>query len=178
MLRLACAGVVLAGSGWYILHRLQGFDGSAVLTGLRVLTPWQLAVALGAVATAFAAVAGQERAIVAHLGLSLPVGRGGRAAAAAAAVSQTVGFGPVVGALVRRRLLREVTRGQSFAISAGMTLGFFAGLGLLTLTAFAVVPGLPQRGPAQGLLALVLAGFVASCWMRRIRCSTWALSMR
>ena len=169
-MRLALLGLVLAGSGWYLLQRLHGFDGPAVLAGLGDLSPGQGVVALLAVATAFVAVAGQERAVVAHLGLCLPAGRAGRAAAAAAAVSQTVGFGPVVGALMRRRLLAEVTLGQSFAISAGITLGFFAGLGLLTLVSFAVVPdlpdlpglpGLPHRALAQGLLVVVLAGFAA-----------------
>ena len=148
---------MLVASGWFVLDRLPGFDGAAVVAGLRGLAPGQVLLALVAVATAFAAVAGQERAVVAHLGLGLPPGRAGQAAAAA----QTVGFGPVVGALVRRRMLAEVTLAQSFAISAGITLGFFAGLGLLTLAAFAVLPGLPQRGAALGLLVLVLAGLVA-----------------
>ena len=161
LIRLGLAGLVLAGSGWYLIHRLHGFDGPAVLVGLGNLSLVQVGIALVAVATAFAAVAGQERAVVAHRGLDLPGGRAGRAAAAAAAVSQTVGFGPVVGALVRRRLLAEVTLGQSFAMSAGITLGFFAGLGLLTLVGFAVVPGLPHRALAQGLLVVALAGLAA-----------------
>ena len=151
--------MVLAGSLWYVWHRMQGLDGGAVLAGLGQLSQAQVVIALLAVATAFVAVAGQERAIVAHLGLNLPQGRAGRAAAAA--VAQTVGFGPVVGTLVRRRLLAEVTLGQSFAISAGMTLGFFAGLAVLTLASFAVLPGMPQRALAQAVLALVLAGFAA-----------------
>lgn len=140
---------------------MTGFDIAAVLAGLGDLSVGQVAAAMLAVATAFAAVAGQERAVAAHLGLGLPSGRAGRAAAAAAAVSQTVGFGPVVGALVRRRLLREVTLGQSFAISAGITLGFFAGLGLLVLGVFAVVPGLPHRMLAQTVLVAVLTGIAA-----------------
>ena len=160
MLRLALLGGVLAGSLGYILQRLQGGDGAAALAGVRDLSLWQVAGALAAVATAFVAVAGQERAVVAWLGLSLPRGRAGRAAAVAAAVSQTAGFGPVIGALVRRRMLGEVTLGQSFAISAGITLGFFAGLGVLALVSFAVMPGVPRQGLAQGLLAAVLAGLV------------------
>lgn len=156
-LRLALVGAVLAGSFWVVQHRLAEFNEAAVLAALGQLGLWQVVVALVAVATAFAAVAGQERAVVAHLGLVLPPGRAATTAAAAAAVSQTVGFGPIVGALVRRRLMREVTLGQSFAISAGITLGFFAGLGLLVLTAFAVLPGLPHRVLAQVGVLMVLA---------------------
>ena len=159
--------MVLAGSGWCIAPRLEGFDGAAVLAVLTGLTVGQVVIALAAVATAFAAVAGQERAVVAYLGLSLPAGRAGRAAAAAAAVAQTVGFGPVVGALVRRRLLGEVTLGQSFAISAWITLGFFVGLGLLILVSFAVLPGLPFQALAQAALVAVMVVLTALALSRR-----------
>ena len=152
---------------WYIRHRLQGVDLAAALAGLTDLAAWQVVAALAAVALAFVAVAGQERAVVAWLGLSLPAGRAGQAAAAAAAVSQTLGFGPVIGALVRRRMLREVTLGQSFAISAGITLGFFAGLGLLALVSFAVMPGVARQGVAQGLLAVLVGGLVVLALSQR-----------
>lgn len=165
MLRLALLAGVLAGSGWYLAHRLQGFDAAAVMAGLAALAPGRIALALAAVALAFAAVAGQERAIAAHLALRIDPWRAGRAAAASAAVLQTLGFGPVVGALIRRRLLPEITLVQSFAISAGITLGFFGGLGMMILAAWAWVPGLPHRAWAAAGLALamaVLAGLALS----------------
>ena len=161
MLRLGLLGLVLVASLWVVTERLDWGDLAQALAGLRELSLWQVVAALAAVSLAFFAVAGQERAVVAWLGLHLPQGRAGRTAVAAAAVSQTLGFGPVVGALVRRRLLREVTLGQSFAISAGMTLGFFAGLGLLVLVSYALMPGVAQRGPALGLLGALLVGLGA-----------------
>ncbi|MFD1809260.1 hypothetical protein ACFSHQ_17895 [Gemmobacter lanyuensis] len=78
---------------------------------------------------AFIAVAGQEREIVRAMGLAAP--RVGRVGAAAAAVSQTLGFGPVIGAILRRRLRPDLTVAQSVAISGTITLAFFAGIGLL-----------------------------------------------
>ncbi len=158
MARLILLACVLAGSVWYLGPRLPGFD--AVAGGLGQLRAGQVIVALLAVAVAFAAVAGQERAIVDHLGLRLPRGRASRAAAAAAAVAQTVGFGPLIGAVVRRRLLPELTLGQSLAISVGITLGFFAGIGVLILVACAISHAMPQRGLAQAGLA-ALAGVLA-----------------
>lgn len=148
---------VLALSGWYLAQRLQGFDLAEVRAALLALAPGRIALALGAVALAFVAVAGQERAVMAHL--ALPVGRwrGARAAAASAAVSQTLGFGPVLGALVRRRLLPELTLLQSFAVSAGITLGFFGGLGLFVLALWAFVPGMAHRGLSAAGLGLMLA---------------------
>ena len=161
--RIALICGVLAASGLFIADHLQGFDRAALWLALGGLSMWQVLVSLAAVAVAFVAVAGQERAIVAHL--ALPVARGGRAAAAAAAVSQTVGFGPVVGAIVRRRLVPDLTLGQSFAISAGITLGFFAGLGVLVLASVALVPGTAHQIAAMGALmgiAAVLAALALS----------------
>jgi len=74
-------------------------------------------------------------------------------------VAQTVGFGPVVGAIVRRRLLPSLSMGQSFAISAGITLTFFLGLGLLTLGAAAFGPETGYRSEARAaFVVLILAG--------------------
>ena len=153
--RIALICGVLVASGLFIADHLQGFDRAALWLALGGLSIWQVLVSLAAVAVAFVAVAGQERAIVAHL--ALPVARGGRAAAAAAAVSQTVGFGPVVGAIVRRRLVPDLTLGQSFAISAGITLGFFAGLGVLVLASVALVPGTAHQIAAMGALMVIAA---------------------
>lgn len=153
--------LVLAASGYVASGRLTALDLRALLDEMASLTPVQMVGALLAVLLAFVAVAGQERAVVGHMGIDLDKGRGARAAMAAAAVSQTAGFGPVVGAIIRRRLLPELGLGQSFAISAGMALGFFAGLGLLALTCFALVPDMPHQGLARVLLVLGVLGAVA-----------------
>jgi phosphatidylglycerol lysyltransferase len=167
VLRLLLLAAVLAGSGWYLAERLQGFDVGAVLAALTALTPGRIGLALGAVALAFVAVAGQERAIAAHLALRLNPWRAGRAAAASAALSQALGFGPVLGALFRRRLLPEITLVQSFAISAGITLGFFGGLALCVLAAWAAVPGAAHRGWAAAGLAVGLAMLAALALSRQ-----------
>lgn len=152
---------------WYLSHRLAAFDLSAVRDSLSSLAPARIALALVAVALAFLAVAGQERAIAAHLALKVEPWRGARAAAASAALSQALGFGPVLGALVRRRLLPEVTLAQSFAISAGITLGFFGGLGLFLLALWTALPGEPHRGAAGLGLTLALGLLLAMALSRR-----------
>jgi phosphatidylglycerol lysyltransferase len=86
---------------------------------------------------------------------------------AAAAVSQTAGFGPVVGAIVRRRLLPELTMAQSFAVSACMTVGFFGGIGLLALAAAALVPGMPHQCWSQMALALAVVAVLGWSGLRR-----------
>ncbi len=167
MLRAGLIGLVLVASGLFIAHRLQGFAWAQAGQDLRALSAGQIGLALLAVATAFVAVAGQERAALACLALPVARGRGAGAAMAAAAVSQTAGFGPVVGAIVRRRLLPELTMAQSFAVSACMTVGFFGGIGLLALAAAALVPGMPHQGWAQGALALAVVAVLGWSGLRR-----------
>ncbi|HCY99529.1 MAG: hypothetical protein A3D16_00880 [Rhodobacterales bacterium RIFCSPHIGHO2_02_FULL_62_130] len=137
---------------------MDDFSGQAILDSLADLSAGQVTGALVAVALAFFAVAGQERAVVQHLGLDIAPAAGGKAAVAAAAVSQTAGFGPLVGAIIRRKLVPGLSLGQSFAISLGMAIGFFTGLGLLALACFAVMPAMPYQGWARLLLALIGIG--------------------
>jgi uncharacterized membrane protein YbhN (UPF0104 family) len=146
---------------------MQGIDRAAVLGGLGGLSANQILAALAATVVAFVAVAGQERAVVAHLGLRLPRRQAGYAAAAAAAVSQTVGFGPLIGAMVRRRLLPGLTMRQSFTVSAGIAAGFFAGLGMFSLASLAMTPGLPYRGLASAALGTAAMATLGMCLVRR-----------
>lgn len=157
MVRAVMICAVLTASAVFMAHRLQGFGWAAAWSGVAGLSAGQIGLAILAVALAFVAVAGQERAVLAHLALPVARGPGWRAAVAAAAVSQTVGFGPVVGAIVRQRLLPGLTMGQSFAISACITVGFFAGICLLALAGFAMMPG---HVMARGLLMVAVLGLV------------------
>lgn len=144
---------------------MGNFHGQSILDSLTALSAGQILAALAAVALAFLAVAGQERAVVQHLGLDIPAATAGKAAIAAAAVSQTAGFGPVVGAIIRRKLVPGLSLGQSFAISLGMAIGFFAGLGLLALACFALVPAMPHQGWARlALFGLGLGAVVMALW--------------
>jgi phosphatidylglycerol lysyltransferase len=150
--------LVLAALGlsWLVLRgQFDGITGAAVWLHLSALDPARAAAALAMVALAFLAVAGQERAALAHLALDIAPGRQRLAAMAAASVSQTVGFGPVVGAILRRRALPELTLAQSAAVSAAITLGFFAGLCVILLACAALRPGLPLHDAAPALLAVL-----------------------
>lgn len=150
---------------WFSRHHLSGLDPAKLWASLVALTPLQWAVALLATLGAFLCVAGQERAIIQHLGYRVDPAHGRGAAMAAAAVSQTLGFGPVVGAIVRRRLLPDLTTAQSFAISAAITLFFFAGLGMLLLALIAIHPIHPLREEARVLLIVCSAlGVGVALW--------------
>ncbi len=149
----------VATSLWLGAAELLELSLSDLWASLRRLSALQWAGSLAATALAFLAVAGQERAVVAHLGLRPEPRRARAAAMAAAAIGQALGFGPVVGAIVRQRLLPEITAAQSFAISATITLAFFLGLTVLVLASAALVPGLPYRIEATlALIGIVVAG--------------------
>lgn len=163
MVKLMATLVVLAFCLWISRDHLEGLEPATLRKAISDLTPLQWLGALGATTIAFLCVAGQERAITLHLGYRLDPTHARGAAMAAAAVSQTLGFGPLVGAIVRRRLLPDLTGTQSFAISAAITLFFFTGLGLLFLGLVAIHPIHPFRQEARWLLAgAILTGIVVS----------------
>lgn len=133
-------------------------DGAAVIGALCGIEPLTWVAAMLAVVISFFAVAGQERAVMAHLGHAIDRRRGLTAAMATAAVSQTVGFGPLVGTVVRKRMLPELSVTQAAQVSLLITLGFFVGLGLLLLFLQAIAVG--------GLVGLVLVLVVSRLALR------------
>ena len=124
-----------------------------------------------AVAISFAAVGGQEAALTRHLGLGPPTRRGLAAGIAAAAIGQTLGLGPVIGALVRWRMVPGLTLWQATRLSVAMAIGFMAALLLLAGLVMAVAPGHGQQKAGQAILAvtavLILLAAVRPRWLPR-----------
>lgn len=163
LLRLASLALRLGGTLtvvgiclWFLGTRLQGFDAAEVWAEIGRLYPWQWAGGIAAVAVAFLAVARQERVILRHLGLHVDGVHLAATAMATAGVSQAVGFGPVVGALLRARMLKQITLRQSFLVSAATTIGFFSGAGLLTLGLMAA-----NGSVLAGVATVAILGLVA-----------------
>jgi phosphatidylglycerol lysyltransferase len=163
ILRLSLPLAAVLVSGAILSAHFADLPHNTVLDGILALPLPRLACALLLVAAAFVAVAGQERAVMTHLGIVVPPGHGRAAAAATATVSQMVGFGPFVGAIVRRRLLPHLTLAQSFQVSVGITLGFFGGLALMWL---ALVAGQGSL-PAAAAFAALVAGYAALAALQR-----------
>lgn len=141
---------------WFGADLFAHLQLDLILAALQGLSIWQWLGGILAAGLAYLGAAGQERAVMAHLGLHIPRARGRRAAMATAAISQTVGFGPVVGAVVRRRLLPELSLRQSFGVSAAITLCFFAGIALLLGAVQAVAAAGLQGVMAIAALACIL----------------------
>lgn len=179
LLRLMLVAGLVGLCLWQMAGHVQMLDPARIDAALRGLSALQWLGGLGAALVAFVAVAGQERAACAHLGLAVERGAGLRAAMASAAISQTVGFGPVVGAIVRRRLLPGLSIAQSALVSLTITLGFFAGLGallgLLLLHSMAGVAGLLALVP---VVVLGLAGLRILPDAARQRLPGWTVALR
>jgi len=160
VLRLGFVTALVAFCLWQVSDHARSLDAGRIADALHGLSALQWLGGLLASVVAYVAVAGQERAAFVHLGLAVDPGAGRRAAMAAAAISQTAGFGPVVGAIVRRRLLPGLTIAQSAMVSVAITVGFFAGLGalvgLLALYHAAGVAGIAAIVPVLALAALAL----------------------
>lgn len=148
---------------WFLGGHLADLDHTAVMRALRTLTPLQWAGGVLATMLAFVAVSRQERVIMRHFGLRPDPRHAAGAAMAAAAISQTVGFGPLVGAVVRVRLLPELGAKQSFLVSTAITIGFFAGAGLVMLgwLALSGQAGMRWLGVLGLLVAVALIAAVA-----------------
>ncbi len=136
--RLAKPGAtLLVGGGmlWLLGTRLGTLDLLAVRDAVYDVSALQWALALAAVMVSFLAVGGQERVLHRHLGTGISGAQAFQAGMAAGAISQTAGFGPLTGALVRWRLLPGLTLWQATRLSAALTLGFLSSLALLAALA-------------------------------------------
>lgn len=138
-----------------LLARLGPLDPIAIHGALRELGPAHWGLALCAVAVSFAAVGGQERVLHRHLGTGIAPARAFWAGMAAGAVSQTAGFGPLTGALVRWRMLPGLTLWQATRLSTALTVAFLSSLALL---ASAVLVALPATGYAPLGWAILTVG--------------------
>ncbi|GGH47258.1 DUF2156 domain-containing protein [Frigidibacter albus] len=140
-------------------EKAAALDLAAVGAALAGVSALQWLAAVAATAISFAALAQYDVLIHRQLGTALPEAQVRHAGAAAIALSQTLGFGIVTGALVRWRMLPGTSLGQATRIAAQVALAFLAGWAVVTAAAVAVLPvAVPG---ARGMALAVLAGFGA-----------------
>lgn len=154
---------------WALLREeLAALDASRVLEGASAHRPGTLlAVALLA-ALSWSAVSAYDVIALRAAGLRLKPLRAMACGLAASGLGQTLGFGLLVGAFVRWRMLRGdgLTPLRAARAAATVALGFFGGLAALLVASAAVFPEVATRlealpawaGPAAALA--VVAAFV------------------
>lgn len=156
--RPALTVTIGAGLVWLLMSRLSHLDPTAIRDAIRDVTALQWALSLAAVAVSFLAIGGQERVLHRHLGTGISGAQAFHAGMAAGAVSQTAGFGPLTGALVRWRLLPGLTLWQATRISVAMTLGFLSSLATLAALALVTLQPAPYAPLGWAILTVAALG--------------------
>lgn len=154
---------------WLLVTRLGHLDPAAIRDAVLDVSASQWALSLAAVIVSFLAVGGQERVLHRHLGTGMAGLHAFHAGMAAGAVSQTAGFGPVTGALIRWRLLPGLTLWQATRLSLAMTVGFLASLATLAALVLSTVQATPYAPLAHAVLAVaclaLLLGALRPTWL-------------
>jgi len=163
----------LALMGLFVLalhEKAAALDLAAVGAALATVSPLQWLGSVAATAVSFAALAQYDVLIHRQLGAALPERQVRRAGAAAIALSQTLGFGIVTGALVRWRMLPGTSLGQATRITALVALAFLAGWAVVTAAVVALLPMVPgARWMALAVLAGVAALVTVGFWRPQLR---------
>ncbi len=145
---------------WALRDRVASLDPAAILAAFAQVSAVQWAVAILATFLSFAALAQYDALIHRMLATGTDPRAARRAGWAAIALSQTIGFGLVSGALVRWRMLPATSLAQATKITATVAATFLAAWAVLTAHVLLLVPvrlpGLPLLA-VQGLALFGLA---------------------
>lgn len=135
--------------------RLRGLDTAALLDALGRVSAGGAVAAIGFAVLSFAAVARYD--VLVHrllaTGQDEPAAR--RAGFAATAISQTTGFGLLVGTLVRLRLMPGLPLGLAAAVTATAAFLFLGGWAVVTSAAVVALPSEATRELAPLALAVL-----------------------
>ncbi|WP_114286074.1 phosphatidylglycerol lysyltransferase domain-containing protein [Candidatus Halocynthiibacter alkanivorans] len=157
---------VVALFAWMLRHKLAELDIPAIGNALSSVSPAQWALAALASAGSFWAVGRYDSVLHRQLGTGIDTGAARRSGAAAIALAQTLGFGPVTGALVRWRMLPELSLWQASRVSVAVSLSFLAGWSVVVAIAVLIFqPPLPLARPlAAAALGVAVFLGVVSLW--------------
>jgi phosphatidylglycerol lysyltransferase len=148
--------------GWLVWGKVSQLNMQAILITVSTVTPMQWGLALMTSAGSFWAVGQYDSVLHAQLGTGISKSAARRSGIAAIGLSQFLGFGALTGALIRWRMLPEMTLWQAARLSAAVALSFLAGWAVVA--AFAVLilqPDIPWM-KTLALLAITLAGSMAA----------------
>jgi len=150
--------MLLLAAGFVALfyERLSGLDFIAIWRGFRAVDVMQWAGALLATGCSFWAVGRYDAVVHRILTTRTCEKQARRAGIAGIAISQTLGMGVFTGALVRWRMLPDVSLWQATRLSAAVTLSFLAGWAVVTGVAVALF--LPMLPPWLAVVPLGTVG--------------------
>ncbi|WP_309665171.1 phosphatidylglycerol lysyltransferase domain-containing protein [Tabrizicola sp.] len=153
---LLLAAVFLAVLG----QRVAQVDPGAVLAAIGAVGPVAWIGAGLATGISFWAIGRYDEALHRHLATGVQGHRARRAGLAALAISQTVGLGLISGALVRWRLLPELSLWAATRLTLAVTVSFLAGWAVVTALVLVLLPGAPFATLAAWGLAVAGLGLI------------------
>ena len=148
--------------GWLFWGKISHLDSATIMATVSTVTPLQWGLALLATAGSFWAVGQYDSVLHAQLGTGISKKAARRSGIAAIGLSQFLGFGALTGALIRWRMLPEMTLWQAARLSAAVALSFLAGWAVVAALAVLILqPDIPWM-KTLALLAITLAGAMAA----------------
>lgn len=156
--RMVLVSLVAAVFFWLLANQLADIPLAETRLHLFAVAPGQWLTAVLATIVSFWAVGHYDGVIHRHLATGARPADARRAGAAAIAVSQTLGFGLVTGAILRWRMLPDQTLWQSAKITTFVALFFLFGWAAITAFTLVVLPDAPFK--TYGILALIIGAGV------------------
>lgn len=148
---LALGVVVLV--AWLLRDRIVALDLHEIKNAVQAVAAYQWGLALSATAVSFWAIGRYDDIIHGLLATGLTPQSARWSGATAVAIAQFTGFGVFTGALVRWRMVPQLTLAGAFRISAAVSGSFLVGWAILTAAATLLFggPDLWARAAATGL---------------------------
>ena len=172
VLRAGLSVALSIGFLWLLADRWAAIDTQALSSAFANLTGGQWLAALALTAASFWAVGRYDAVLHSHFATRTPPAVARRAGVCAIAVSQTLGLGLISGAILRWRMLPEISLWQATRLTAAVALSFLASWAVVTSMVLVVLPDAPYRAWAfvTLCLALAVAGFAIAApqprWLR------------
>jgi phosphatidylglycerol lysyltransferase len=154
---------------WMVSNRLPVLEIRGVFGAIADFSLWQWCVAAVATAISLFAIGGYDATAHRLLQTGISTSKARSAGLRAIAIAQLVGFGTVTAGLVRCRLLMGLSIGRIGALSAFVSLSFFAAWAVLTGIAVLLTDlPFPSGGALWGGGVLALSAPIM-CWFWRDR---------
>lgn len=157
-------GATTLAFAWLLANRLAGMSLDEMRSHFLSLASGQWLAAVLATVASFWAVGHYDGVIHSYLSTGARPADARKAGAAAIAISQTLGLGVITGALVRWRMLPDLTLGQAAKITTLVALSFLSGWVVIAAVALILLP----LAPFKPVAFVVLAGFLGLISARAI----------
>ena len=167
--KASLAGLIAVAGLWLLANRLSDMPLHETRSHFLAVAPGQWLTAFLATIASFWAVGHYDSVIHRYLATGARPADARRAGITAIAVSQTLGLGVIVGAILRWRMLPDQTLWQATKITTLVAVFFLSGLAVITALVLAALPLAPYKPLAFCVLAIAAILIMLSTAAPRFR---------